>query len=84
MATNSISGRPKMPAFQTTTCWQPGTTGFDVPCGVLTLWSVDAASKSISFGQICLSSAAGRKDKRPTAGANENPFKGVKLGQHLL
>ena len=67
----------KMPALQKSTCWQPGMTGCDVHCGVLTLWSVDAGSKHFSFGQICSSSPAGsgRKKKENPAGRKkkENP-----------
>lgn len=79
MATKEKSGQLKMPAFQETTCWKPGMTGCDLHRGVLTLWSVDAASKHFSFGQICSSSPAGGKEIL-AAGAN----KGFKLGQRQL
>ena len=78
------SGQLKMPAFQKTTCWQPGMTGCDVHCGVLTLWSVDAASKHFSFGQIRFSSAAASKAKNLTGGAKKTLFNGFKLGVHQL
>ena len=77
--TKEKSGQLKFPAFQETTCWQPGMTGCDLHCGVLTLWSVDAASKLFSFGQICLSPPSGGKESL-AAGAN----KGFKLGQRQL
>jgi len=79
------SRQSKMPAFQRSTCWQPGMTGCDVHCGVLTLWSVDAGSKNISFGQISFSSSPARKPKSLTgAEANKKFFKGFKLGKHQL
>merc|ERR1712037_50939 len=68
--TKEKSGQLKFPAFQETTCWQPGMTGCDLHCGVLTLWSVDAASKLFSFGQIRLS---------PPSGGNLSPPSGGKL-----
>jgi len=78
-----ISGQPKMPAFQRSTCWQPGMTGCDVHCGVLTLWSVGAGSKSISFGQICFSSLP-VKEESLKAGGITNIFNGFKIGQYKL